>query len=416
MKKAAWILIVFLFSSVYCQPVAMFKVHAGPYERQNALVCVDVSVLPAVDDSLLCLEEITPQGNIEVPFQIERNHFGAYMTWMLSGRTAAGAVRKYQCVERKKTEARHSSFEVKNTGEAFVICQQGKNILQYTYRTVCPPSGIDSAYCRSGFIHPLWSPRGNVLTRIQPPDHYHHYGIWNAWTKVRYKGKEIDFWNLYKKEGTVRYQGLLSVMEGDVYAGFKVHHVHVVYPGSQAEEVALNEIWEVRVYNIPGNYTVVDFTTLMNPAGCDSFVIDAYRYQGTGFRANASWTKENVTLLTSEGYTRRNADGTRARWCIVSGESEQGRSGILFIGHPGNYNFPEPIRIWDEKQNNGRGDAFFNFCPAKNISWTLLPGREYRLKYRWVIFDDSLSAADAESAYINFAFPPEVEILKVKKK
>src|SRR5690606_42107088 len=45
-----------------------------------------------------------------------------------------------------------------------------------------------SAYGRSGFIHPLWSPKGQVLTRVQPEDHYHHYGIWNPWTQLNYEG------------------------------------------------------------------------------------------------------------------------------------------------------------------------------------------------------------------------------------
>src|SRR5678816_2620607 len=57
-------------------------------------------------------------------------------------------------------------------------------LLTYQFKTVYPPAGQDTNYKRSGFIHPLYTPHGQVLTRIQPPDHYHHYGIWNAWTHL----------------------------------------------------------------------------------------------------------------------------------------------------------------------------------------------------------------------------------------
>jgi len=61
------------------------------------------------------------------------------------------------------------------------------NLLQYNFGITMPPAGINEAYKRSGYIHPLYTPHGQVLTRIQPPDHYHHYGIWNPWTHIAMK-------------------------------------------------------------------------------------------------------------------------------------------------------------------------------------------------------------------------------------
>ena len=40
------------------------------------------------------------------------------------------------------------------------------------------------------------TPHGQVLTRIQPPDHYHHYGIWNPWTHTLFENDTVDFWNI----------------------------------------------------------------------------------------------------------------------------------------------------------------------------------------------------------------------------
>src|SRR5688500_1229936 len=73
---------------------------------------------------------------------------------------------------------------VKNNGSV-TFRADNKNLLSYQYQTVYPPAGQDTNYKRSGFIHPVCTPDGQMLTRIQPPDHYHHYGIWNPWTHTK---------------------------------------------------------------------------------------------------------------------------------------------------------------------------------------------------------------------------------------
>ena len=95
-------------------------------------------------------------------------------------------------------------------------------ILSYHHAVHPVPEGVNPIFERSGFIHPLYTPDGLMVTRIQPPDHYHHYGIWNPWTVTQIEGRQVDFWNLGEKQGTVRFAGVLSTVSGPVYAGFKV--------------------------------------------------------------------------------------------------------------------------------------------------------------------------------------------------
>src|SRR5690606_20499884 len=85
---------------------------------------------------------------------------------------------------------------------ALTIFKNDQPLLTYHFKTAYPPPGQDSSYQRSGFIHPVYTLKGQQLTRIQPKDHYHHYGIWNPWTHTIFEGDTVDFWNLYKKEGT----------------------------------------------------------------------------------------------------------------------------------------------------------------------------------------------------------------------
>ena len=95
-------------------------------------------------------------------------------------------------------------MSVRDDGRAVTLLSAGKPVLSYNYAVTPAPEGVSDVYARSGYIHPAWTPSGFVLTEIQPRDHYHHYGIWNPWTKVEYEGKLYDLWNLGERKGTVR--------------------------------------------------------------------------------------------------------------------------------------------------------------------------------------------------------------------
>lgn len=223
-----------------------------------------------------------------------------------------------------------------------------KNLLQYQFAKLDPPPGVDPSYGRSGFIHPLWSPKGQVLTRIQPPDHYHHYGIWNPWTHVLYEGDTLDFWNLNKKEAAVRFAKFVSTAEGTVFGEYRALHEHVVLKDNK-NKVALNETQGVRIYQ-PANrdYYIADITIDMSCADNIPFLILAYRYAGLGWRTTEKWDNKNSEVLTSENKTRKDADGSTARWCLVQGAIDNEYAGVVMMSYPTNYNHPEPLRIWPE--------------------------------------------------------------------
>ena len=283
-----------------------------------------------------------------------------------------------------------------------------QKLLTYQFKTIYPPKGIDTAYKRSGFIHPLYAPHGQVLTRIQPPDHYHHYGIWNPWTHTVFERDTIDFWNIKDRKGTVRFVKFTSQNSRPEYAEYTALHEHVVFKKDGKEKVALKEWQTVKVYD-PGShkdYYIVDITSKMSCASQSPLLIVAYRYGGFGWRATEYWDKNNSEMLTSEGKTRDSTDNTKARWIIVYGAlpgNDEG--GIVMLSHPSNYNHPEPLRIWDKKANGGRGDVFANFAPTKDKDWLLEPGKTYLLKYRLVVFNGKFDAAMAQNEWKKFAKP-----------
>jgi hypothetical protein len=193
-------------------------------------------------------------------------------------------------------------------------------------------------------------------------------------------------------------------------------HEHVVLrrKDAEGEKVALNELQTVRVYKPQGNngdYYIVDITSRMSCASESPFQILAYRYAGLGWRTTGFWDNTNCEVLTSEGKTRKDTDNSNARWCIVQGALPEGSGGAVMLSYPGNYNHPEPMRIWTLNTNQ-RGDMFANFSPTKDRDWLLEPGKTYVLKYRFVVFNGKFDKEKAESEWQYFAAPPKVTVRK----
>ncbi len=347
-------------------------------------------------------------GKVKTPIAFQVSNDGKRM---LNWKLPANDKKEYDFELSESASAEFKFVQAIKNDSSITMISNGKNLLRYYHATVNPPKGQDINYRRSGFIHPVWTPKGQELTRIQAPDHYHHYGIWNPWTHVEFEKDTVDFWNIKGHQGTVRFAKLLSRTEGPVFSEFQALHEHVVFKKDGFEKVALNEVQTVRVYQ-PENedYYIADITSSMSCATESPFRILAYRYAGLGWRTTGYWNDQNCEVLTSEGKTRKDTDGSRAKWCIVQGELPENQyGGIAFLSYPANYNFPEPMRIWNPG-TNGRGDMFFNFAPTKDRDWLLEPGKTYVLKYRMVVFSGKFDAAKTESAWQYFSTGPLVDI------
>lgn len=397
------------------QDLLKFEVSAGNTDRTNCPVSLSIDQLNYNTDSLkLALFEIKGNAEIAIPFQLETAS-GAKLWFILSGQTLKNTKRSFVLRKMANPQVFKSGIHEIQKDGALNLFSGEKPILSYQIETVNPPNGVSPLYKRSAFLHPVYSPGGEMLTRIQAPDHYHHYGIWNPWTLTFIGKREVDFWNLMKGEGTVRFAGMISQVEGPVYTGFKSLQEHVDFGAVGGDAIAMNELFDVRVWNIENQRYMFDYTSTLNTPLDSGIMLAAYRYGGgIGFRATEKWTKGNSSVLTSEGKTRKDADGSNARWCIVEGESaaKEGRSGILFMSFPANRMHPEPMRVWPEDANGGRGDMYFEFCPIRHKDWKIEKGNDYTLKYRLIVFDGKMTPEEAENYWQAFANPPTIIISK----
>lgn len=390
--------------AVGAEYLATITVEAGDHTRIDTAVSIWLDQIPVRGDGPLRLEEIKGSKRLSVPSQIEQGE-RRRLWWILSGTTEPGDKRRYELLAGEPVAA--PKVEIEHTETALDVTVGDNKVLRYNHAIFPPPKDVNQLYARSGFIHPLWSPSGQVLTQIHPPDHLHHMGLWMPWTKTEFEGRKVDFWNLGEGEGTVRFVKFASATSGPVFGGFRAIQEHVDFTAPGGEKVALNEEWDVRVWNVVGGdegYRVVDFTTTQRCASSSALKLLSYRYGGFCFRGIEEWNRENSEYLTSEGKGRKDGHTTRAKWCNVYGTGEKGPAGIVFMSHPDNHEHPEPMRIWSS------GQVFFNFCPIQKADWTLEPGNDYVLKYRLFVYDGTITAKEAERLWQDFANRPKIRV------
>jgi hypothetical protein len=302
-----------------------------------------------------------------------------------------------------QTYSQEVTLQESSKGIDFLL--DGKLVLSYQMTKEPVPTGIKEAYSKSGFIHPIQSPSGQILSRIQPEDHYHHYGIWGPYTRATIGGKEVDFWNLGDEKGRVDFSHVLSKKQAGGAAELTVRQNHVDLKAAAESRIAMEEDLRIKVKPADKGRYLVDYTSTLQTAIPGGILLDDYRYGGgIGFRATEVWGDANSTILTSEGKDRATADGSNARWILVTGQSDHpsGKSGILFMSHNTNQAHPEPLRVWPPGQYEGKGNVFVEFCPIRHTSWEIQPGKRYSLTYRMLVFDGELTVQEAENYWKSF--------------
>ncbi len=411
MKKTALLIFAFLIALNLEAREIKFYLESGNRNYFDCPVSFRISPEMNPENATALLFEISRSERIPLAIQEDPNETGFYW-FVIEGEFPANN-RKDFILQFKEDQNDKSNFNINIDQEKLEITQSGEKILHYRIADKYPPEGSNPLYKRSAYIHPLWTPGGEILTTIQPKDHLHHYGIWSPWTKTHIKDREIDYWNLAKGEGTVKHTALQKSYSGELFAGFSSLHEHIDFGNKGPDRVTMLETWNIRSWStFSGNpVRIIDYHTNLYNHISDTIIFNAYRYGGgLAFRATAKWNKENCRVLTSEGKTRKDADGERARWCIIEGASavKEGTSGILFLSHPFNYDHPEALRVWPEDAAGGTGELMFNYCPTRIKDWIIESGKNYQLNYRMIVYDGKMTVEIAEKFWNGFAYPPEV--------
>ena len=274
-----------------------------------------------------------------------------------------------------------------------------------------PRHDISDDILRAGYLHPVRSPSGAIVTGDYPSNHPHHHGIWTPYTKAVFQGRTTDFWNMQNKKGRVDLVGfaLNSSGNGGVYEKLNATTGMIDLTGPK-ETTALWEASMVLLYDIPDTPRPMVAFDLITEQACatqDPVELPEYHYGSFGLRGPDEWDgKEGARFLTSEGITdRKKGDGTRARWCYLGGKTSAGISGTAVLGYPDNFRFPMPLRLHPDM-------PYFSIVPQKLGAFTIKPGERYVTRYRFIITDGEPDAKLFDACWNSLAHPAKVSFSK----
>jgi hypothetical protein len=268
-----------------------------------------------------------------------------------------------------------------------------------------PRTNIKQLFQRGGYLHPIRTLAGVAITDDYPPNHVHHHGLWWAWTKTEFDGRAPDFWNMGDRKGTVEFVSLERSWGGFVHSGFVSKH-RFVDLSAPTPTTVLNETWDVRAYNnAPDGSWIFDLTSTQECATDKPLKLPEYHYGGLGFRGRWEWNgKTNADFLTSEGIADRvQGNGTRARWCDISGLVNGQRAGITILCHPDNFRAPQHMRIHPS-------EPFFCYAPQQGGDMEIAPGKKYISRYRFVVHDGPAQKKVIERLWNDYTHPPAVKV------
>lgn len=272
------------------------------------------------------------------------------------------------------------------TDDVIRVALRGKPVLEYVKTEKPVPAGIEPHYRRSGYIHPVYTPTGQEITGDFPADHAHQHALYFAWTKAKFDGKEVDFWNQAKDLGRIEFREVVSLKRDERQVSFSVKHAFTVAAGDKRVD-ALHEIWTVTVHHTPEDHFLFDIESVQECATPKPLNLPQYHYGGMAFRGNYQWLKEkddhsihpgDLQILTSEGKNRWEGNDTRPNWVAFTGQiAGQDVSASIFCS-PKNFRAPQPVRIHPNK-------PYFCFAPMIEGPFAISPGEKYTSRYRYLV-------------------------------
>jgi hypothetical protein len=276
-------------------------------------------------------------------------------------------------------------------------------------RNRLPRADIKPEVVRAGYIHPVFSPAGQIVTDDYPSNHVHHHGIWAPWTKTSFQGRAPDFWNMHQKSGAEDFVALDRTWSGPVHGGFEAR-LKMVDLSAPVPVQALNVGWKLIAYDVAGASRPVRMFDLFITHSCatnDPLILPKYHYGGFGLRGAGAWNGpgEAARFLTSEGITDRiKGNDTRARWCYLGGVTETGAlAGTAALGHPDNFRSPQPVRLHPNM-------PYFSFVPQQLGDFQIEPGRPYTAQFRFIVADGAPDRALLDAYWNGYAKPSVVKL------
>ncbi|QDU50970.1 DUF6807 domain-containing protein [Gimesia panareensis] len=393
-------LLLSTLTTAYAGPAVTLEVKAGQHERHNTVISIPIPE-PLKQQKQLTL--VRMDNSQEVPVQIDATGPERELVWILQEPLPAGASRQYRLFAAKYTKETEQ-VTVKDDGSHLNVKVAGKPVLTYNHAVVKAPKRDEAYYDKSGYIHPLYTPSGKVITDDFNPDHAHQHGIMFSWRKIIFEGRENNGWDQKSQLGKVAHSKINSYTGGPVFGEIDTSIAHIDLTKKTGPVTMLNENWKVRVYALEKKF-LFDIESIQNCATDQPVTIDKIHYGGMTIRGHADWHENHgYDYLTSEGKNKVNGNQSRPHWVEMYGPLGKETAGVAIFSAPTNFRSPQPVRLHPTM-------PYFCFAVASLDPFEIQPGKPYVSRYRFYVHDGKPSPETDQRMWIDFAEPPHVTVL-----
>jgi len=276
------------------------------------------------------------------------------------------------------------NFSYKKSSEGIEISENNKPVLFYQTK----PKSVGGRYERSGYVHPLYDLRGNVLTEDMPEDHPYHRGIFWAWHQVIVDGKKAA--NSWISENIIYEPGKTQVTKSDKNIRLSSQQVWKITGNDKAPVNIINETVRINILKTKENHRVIDFRILLKPlvdniklGGSD----DAKGYGGFCLRLDLP---DNIQFISGDTVVEPKETAVMAGpWM----DFKLNKAGLTVFGYKNDTSqYPWILRKSKSMQN----------VPYPGRIPVVIPADGLKLEYRVIVHDENLTKDEIEKLYADY--------------
>jgi hypothetical protein len=282
-----------------------------------------------------------------------------------------------------------SQFEFKQIDDKSLGLWEGDQpVLVYNHGEIPFQAGRRTR-TRASYVHPIYGLDGEVLTDNAPADHYHHHGLFWAWTHVRIADREYNFWE--GDDIRIRFQRWIAKGTSDNRAKLGVENGWFLGD----EQVMKEELWleaeaasaDARSLDISLTWTPTERPITLSGA-------EGKSYGGFSLRFAA---RQNTMITVPTGQASADLLIAKLPWADLSARfaGASAPSGAAIFVHPSHPDFPPE---WMTREYGLLAVGWPGVEPQ-----ILAAGQPVTCRYRVWIHRGTLGAAALQKAYDDYS-------------
>ena len=326
--------------------------------------------------------------------QVERDKGTIHITFLIE-EMKRGEKKEFR-LKFLEDVSEENGMKLERYNEQIGVLHKGNGLARYNFsRELSKP-----------YIYPLIGPTGVCITDDGPKDHVHHRSLWVAHGDVN----GVDVWAEKDDSGRIVHDKFLKLTAGPIYAEIVTKNVWVDNKGKPL----LDEIRRIRFWRPTNIGWYLDHEVSLKATYGDVILGDTKEAGMVSVRVRKSLTVEEGGRIINSfgGVNEEETWGKRAHWCDYYGTLEGEVVGIAIFDSQENPRHPTywHVRDYGLMTANIFGLTYFRRGAGMRGDFEILKGREVRFSYRIFIHRGSTINAKVRERYIDFVYPPKVEV------